>query len=213
MPPVGSTEDYLDLVAAIEATASRLSTPVAIEGTTPPSDCRLNNLRVTPDPGVIEVNMHPAHSWEELVTQTTVLYEGAPHAARHRKFISTDAHPERGKPYRRRRPTAPTAPQAAGPAPQSEGYWHNHHDVVPSRRPDEPASTVDQARNDSIRVRDRVCDSPNARAPTLAGGPGVPQPLIDVSGDTHRAEFAPKLYDPDSASGAGGAARVRDAAT
>ena len=41
MPPVASTEDYLDLVAAIEDTASTLKMPVVIEGETPPSDGRL----------------------------------------------------------------------------------------------------------------------------------------------------------------------------
>src|SRR5205823_13298774 len=65
MPPVRTTEDYLDLIATIERTAATLGIPVIVEGTPPEPDPRLNYFKVTPDPGVIEVNLHPAHSWAE----------------------------------------------------------------------------------------------------------------------------------------------------
>jgi uncharacterized protein (DUF2126 family)/transglutaminase-like putative cysteine protease len=77
MPPVHTTEDYLDLVSAIENAVTDLCFPVILEGEPPPKDPRLNKLAVTPDPGVIEVNLHPSKTWDELVERTTVLYEEA----------------------------------------------------------------------------------------------------------------------------------------
>ena len=75
MPPVDYLADYLDLAAAIEDTAAHLSMPVLIEGYAPPSDSRIAVFKVTPDPGVIEVNIQPAAGWDELVENTTAVYD------------------------------------------------------------------------------------------------------------------------------------------
>lgn len=77
LPPMQYVEHYLDVLASIEATAERLQVPVRVEGYEPPRDNRLEKLVVTPDPGVIEVNIMPAKSWAQLCHNTDVLYEQA----------------------------------------------------------------------------------------------------------------------------------------
>ena len=77
MPPISLLEDYLHLVEAIEDTAEELAMPVMIEGYTPPGDHRLQHFKVTPDPGVIEVNLQPSANWQELMDNTTTLYDEA----------------------------------------------------------------------------------------------------------------------------------------
>lgn len=77
MPPTGSSDEYLDLVEAVEETAEAMGLPVRIEGYEPPRDGNFNVIRVTPDPGVIEVNVHPAGDWQSLKEINEALYEEA----------------------------------------------------------------------------------------------------------------------------------------
>ena len=77
LPPLESAEAFLDLLSSIEATAKELNIPVVLEGYEPPKDNRLESMKITPDPGVIEVNVHPTHNWQDLMDNTFTIYEQA----------------------------------------------------------------------------------------------------------------------------------------
>ena len=121
MPPVEALEDYLELVAAIEATAADLGFPVVLEGYEPPKDPRLESFRITPDPGVLEVNVHPAASWGDLVGEHRVpLRAGAADAPHHREIHARRPplghrrrQPLRARRAERRRFAVPAPPRPA----------------------------------------------------------------------------------------------------
>ena len=221
MPPQRYLEDYLQLVAALEDSARELSMPIVIEGYTPPTDARINQISVTPDPGVLEVNVHPAASWEDLSRNTEIVYEEARNCRLQAVKYMVDGRQVGtggGNHIIIGGPTPADSPILRRPDVLRSliSFWHNHPSLSYLFSglfigPTSQHPRMDEARTDSVHELELAFTQiPDQGAQPWLIDRVLRNLLIDSSGNTHRSEFCiDKLYSPDSASGRLGLVEIR----
>ncbi len=220
MPLIKDLGHYTALLAAVEATAAELRIPVLLEGYEPPSDPWLRALKVTPDPGVIEVNIHPAASWQELEHNTVTLYKEARQSRLGtEKFMLDGRHTGTG---------GGNHVTLGGPTPQDSPflrrpdllrslitYWQHHPSLSYLFSglfvgPTSQAPRVDERGSEGLRELERsFAEIEQGGAPWVIDR-ALRSFLTDLTGNTHRAEFCiDKLYSADSAAGRQGLLEFR----
>ena len=222
LPPLDCAEQFLDLVASIEATAQELNIPVILEGYDPPKDARLESLKVTPDPCVIEVNVQPAKNWEELTYNTLTLYNLAKQSRLGtEKFMLDGKHTGTGggNHVTLGGTTPADSPLLRKPSllRSLRTFWQHHPGLsylfsgafigATSQAP-----RIDEARMENLYELEIAFSQipKNGDVPFWLTDRLFRHLLTDLTGNTHRAEFCiDKLYSPDSNSGRLGILELR----
>ncbi len=222
LPPVKDFADWLSLVAAIDAARVETGVDVRLAGYPPPSSLHLLRFAVTPDPGVLEVNVPPTATGRDHAALLDAVFECALRAGLEAEKYLLDgrmAGPGGGHHITVGGPTPLSSPFLMRPSILASLITFVQHHPSLSYLftglfvgPTSQAPRVDEARHDSLYELELALDRAHADRSTpawLVDGL-FRHLLVDVAGSRHRAEISlDKLYDLDTPFGRQGLVELR----
>ena len=209
LPPLASAAEFAELVTAVDQAARTTGLEVRLEGYPPPWSAELVRFSVTPDPGVLEVNVPPTRSGREYSELISDVFDAALHTGLHSEKYLLDGRQEGSG--------GGNHITLGGPAPLSSPFlvrpdvlgslvtFVQHHPSLSYLfsglfvGPTSQAPRVDEARHESLYELEialrRLFDRKEASPPWI-GDWLLRHLLADLSGNTHRAEISiDKLFD------------------
>jgi uncharacterized protein (DUF2126 family) len=223
LPPLQTAEDFLTLIAIVDAARSEVSAPVLLEGYPPPKSPLLTSFAVTPDPGVLEVNLPPCASFAEHCALIETVFDAALHSGLHSEKYLLDGRQSGsggGNHVTLGGPTPLQSPFLRDPRLLASLITFLQHHPSLSYLfsglfvgPTSQAPRLDEARHDALYEMEIALDYAFAQT-----GPVPPwladalfrHLLVDVAGNTHRAELCiDKLFDYRTPHGRQGLVELR----
>ncbi|MGO8998398.1 MAG: DUF2126 domain-containing protein [Polyangiaceae bacterium] len=224
LPPLPSAARFQELVQAIDATSASLDLRVVLEGYPPPKSPDLVHIAVTPDPGVLEVNIPPTRTSREHAALMEAVFDAALHAGLHTEKYQLDGRQSGsggGNHVTLGGPTPLASPFVKRPDLLASllTFVQNH----PSLSflftglfvgPTSQAPRPDEARHDALYELEialaRAFEPGSESSPPWLCDALFRHLLVDVAGNTHRAEICiDKLFDPATPHGRQGIVELR----
>jgi uncharacterized protein (DUF2126 family)/transglutaminase-like putative cysteine protease len=224
LPPLDSAADFLDLLSQVEDASAAEQVPVALEGYPPPDSPQLSRFSVSPDPGVLEVNVPITRRAREHAELMNVVFDAALHAGLHAERFQLDgrvAGTGGGHHLTLGGPSPLESPFLKRPALLASLLTFLQHHPSLSYLftglfvgPTSQAPRVDEARHESLAELElalsRAFSEPAGRTPPWMSDLLFRHLLVDLTGNTHRAEVSiDKLFDPATSHGRQGLIELR----
>jgi uncharacterized protein (DUF2126 family)/transglutaminase-like putative cysteine protease len=223
LPPLPNAARALALIEVIDAARDATDLEVLLEGYAP-SGPELVGFTITPDPGVIEVNLPPASSFEEHARLISHVFDAALETGLHAEKYLLDgrqAGSGGGNHITLGGPSARESPFIADPRLlASLVTFVQHHPSLSYLfsglfvGPTSQAPRVDEARHDSLYELEiamgHAFEPRTGDPPPWLGDVLFRDLLVDVAGNTHRAEICiDKLFDWRTPHGRQGVVELR----
>ncbi|MDX2088117.1 MAG: transglutaminase family protein [Kofleriaceae bacterium] len=220
LPPLPRFNDFVMLVEALDAARVETGFDVHLEGYPPPPAPERTRFAVTPDPGVIEVNLAPQDNCRAAAELHHTVFDAAlANGLTAERYLldGRAAGSGGGNHITIGGPTAERSPWLVRPSLLASLItFAQHHPALSYAMtgmfvgPTSQAPRVDEARHDALYELELALPRLHQDPPPWQVDGLLRHLLVDVAGSTHRAEISiDKLVDPQTPFGRQGLVELR----